>query len=190
MVKLKEKQKYHNLGELFLNTHVVGLVPLFQQSEHLLLFPVPLPHSKSHLGFTAWGLCPRHSISIFNLFYWSAIKSAHYTVHAISLYTTSLTNAVFALNRAHHNASWGRIHGRNWNKNQEFFSLLCKPILHTPSPLEQKWFETGLYCKHCIWYGMMHRYTKIDVYNFRQVTTHQLYQTSEVDAMFSISLFN
>jgi hypothetical protein len=23
----------------------------------------------------------------------------------------------------------------------------------TPSPLEQKWFETGLYCKHCIWYG-------------------------------------
>jgi hypothetical protein len=50
-------------------------------------------------------------------------------------------------------SSKGRILGRHWFKSPKSFPpcYSLSPLLtdFTPS-LEQKWFETGLYCRHCI----------------------------------------
>ncbi len=50
--------------------------------------------------------------------------------------------------------SRGRILGRNWDKSLQSFPPYQSqsPLLadFTPLLLEQKWFETGLWCEHCI----------------------------------------
>jgi len=52
----------------------------------------------------------------------------------------------------------GRILGLNWDNSLKSFppcysQLPLLTVTAPPSPLEQKWFETGLQCKHCTVYG-------------------------------------
>jgi hypothetical protein len=58
-------------------------------------------------------------------------------------------------NRENWLEGWGQILGRNRDKILESFPSCYSQshlltVLPPPPPPEQKWFETGLYCKHCI----------------------------------------
>ncbi len=48
--------------------------------------------------------------------------------------------------------SWGRILGRNWDKSLKSFPPCYSqsPLLTDFTPLEQKWFEAGLWYKNCV----------------------------------------